>query len=76
LKQYLIDINNIRDSDYSLTMVYKWFIVKERAIYTHLNMLKSGDKILIGLMWCPTKMKNQLETKLYEMRSERKISAP
>ena len=59
----------MRDSDYSLIQVYKWFIIKEKAIYQHLNYLKSGDnKILVGLMWCPQRFKQHLDSKLYEMR--------
>ena len=76
LRQYLIDINIMSDSDYSLLQVYKWFVVKEKAIYTQLNMLKQGEKLLIGLFWCPAKMKQQLDMQLNKIRNERTINVP
>ena len=56
LIQLLHQINKIKGNNYySLMKVYQWFIIKEKSIYSTLNMFKSGEKLLIGLMWCPTK---------------------
>lgn len=67
LKDYLTDINRVKDSDLSLIQIYKWFVLKERAIYNELNKLRDGDKILMGLFWCPTKLKKGLDDKLDAM---------
>lgn len=56
--------------------IYKWFILKEKSIYIELNKLKDSEKILLGLFWCPTKLKNHLEEKLYDIRSRRNIEGP
>lgn len=60
LKQYLREINRVPDSEYSLIQIYKWIILKEKAIYSQLNRLKTGERLLMGLMWCPKKMTTDL----------------
>lgn len=66
IQKYLFEINKIgSESHYSTIQIYKWFILKEKAIYSTLNMLKNGEKILIGMFWCPTK----LMPKMNEMMS-------
>ncbi len=57
-------------------MVYKWFILKEHAIYEALNNMGEDKNLVIGLMWCPQKMKHTLDSKLNEMRSRRNIDGP
>ena len=64
----MVAINRIEDSDVSLIMLYKWFILKEQAIYSTLNHMQYSDKLLVGQMWCPTKMKPHLDSKLEEIR--------
>jgi len=54
----------MQGSEYSLIQIQKWFILKEKAIYTQLNKLKTGDKLLMGLMWCPAKMNKTLWDKI------------
>ena len=76
LKDYLININRLEGSDSSLIMVYKWFILKEQAIYEALNTMDEDKNLVIGLMWCPKKMKYILTDKLNEMRSRRNIDGP
>lgn len=39
-KQYLVSINTKGESETSVFKVYKVFVLKEKAIYTYLNMLK------------------------------------
>ena len=39
-------------------------------------MFKAGDKFLIGLMWCPTNMKEALDDKLDSIRQKRNIDGP
>lgn len=45
LRQYLISVNTKADSDISVFKVYKVFMLKEKAIFTHLNMLKQQNMI-------------------------------
>lgn len=59
----------MESGEYSLIEIYKWFILKEKAIYMELNKLKSSEKILMGLCWCPEKLRIQLESKLDEIRN-------
>jgi TolA-binding protein len=61
LKNYLTEINTMNSSDLSLIQIQKWYILKEKAIYKELNKLKNGDKILMGLFWCPKKFKLHLD---------------
>lgn len=62
--------------DYSLLEIYKWFILKEKSIYIELNKLKFSEKILMGLLWCPTKYRQDLEEKLDDIRNKRNIEGP
>ncbi len=55
--------------EFSLIEIYKWFILKEKSIYLELNKLKDSQNILMGLFWCPTKLRLKLEERLYEIRS-------
>jgi vacuolar-type H+-ATPase subunit I/STV1 len=50
--------------------------LKERAIYRELNKLKNGDKILMGLVWCPKKYRGHLDRKLEEMAGQRNMNCP
>lgn len=61
-------INKLGDTDYSLIQLFKWIVVKEKSIYVELNKLKFSEKILMGLFWCPTKYRYQLEEKIYQIR--------
>ncbi len=48
LKDFLETINRIEGSNTSLIMLYKWFILKEQAIYSTLNTLHYSDRLLVG----------------------------
>lgn len=76
LKKYLITINSMEDTDVSVMKIYKWFIAKEKLLYSNLNMLKSGDKLLIGLFWLPDSNKEDLHKKINDIREDRNISGP
>jgi len=52
--------------DVSLVMVYKQFLAKDQIIYSTLNMFKSCS-LLVGLVWVPTKFKEQFFTKSQEI---------
>jgi hypothetical protein len=64
------------DSEYSLIQIFKWFVIKEKSIYSEMNKLKNEEKILRGCFWLPKKMMGGLEEKLDEMRSRRNIAGP
>lgn len=57
IKDYLIKINKMQGAEYSLLEIYKCFILKEKSLYIELNKLKFSEKILMGLLWCPTKFR-------------------
>jgi hypothetical protein len=37
--------------------MYKVYILREREIYSHLNMLRKSGVIFTGLVWCPKTLK-------------------
>ena len=77
LRQYLISLNRMSgNSDLSLIKVYKWFILKEKSIYAELNKLKDSEKILIGLFWCPERLKEEFERNLNDIRKVRDLGGP
>lgn len=76
MKDFLIKINQLNDTDYSLIQIFKWFVLKEKSIYVELNKLQNSDKILMGLFWCPLKYKNELEDRLTQIRAKGDIDGP
>lgn len=57
-------INNNLDNVSTLE-IYKWFVSKEKAIYSALNCMKQGMATYVGYFWSPTfneeKTKDQLK---------------
>jgi V-type H+-transporting ATPase subunit a len=53
LRKYLISINALENSDVSALQVTKWYVVKERSLFSALNKLRTGDSLLVGLFWLP-----------------------
>lgn len=43
--EYLEMVNKRRDADASVFKLYKVYILREKAIYTHLNMLKQHNMV-------------------------------
>ncbi|CDW71883.1 v-type atpase 116kda subunit family protein [Stylonychia lemnae] len=76
IKDYLIKINKMQGAEYSLLEIYKCFILKEKSIYIELNKLKFSEKILMGLLWCPTKFRQALDEKLDDIRNKRNLEGP
>lgn len=54
IKKYLMSINQLEGSECSVSEIYRWYVVKEKSLYTQLNCLKTGNKLYTGLFWCPT----------------------
>jgi hypothetical protein len=48
-----VTANTRGEADVSVIKIYKLFILKERAIYQHLNMLQNGETVAYGLVWVP-----------------------
>ena len=76
VRKYLISINLLDNSEVSAIQVYKWFITKEKSLYTCLNKLKSGEKLLVGLFWLPDSRKEDLNKKIFDIKEDRNISGP
>lgn len=59
LKQYLTQINQISGDEglvrerISALEVYKWFVAKEKALYSALNLMKQGQSAYVGFFWSP-----------------------
>ena len=57
---YLTTYNPLKDADdVSLVMVYKQFLTKDQIIYRTLNMFKPCGKLLVGLVWVPSKQQSE-----------------
>ena len=56
-KEFLMMANEREEADVSVFKVYKLFILREKTIYTHLNMLRLNNVIFQGLIWCPKSFK-------------------
>ena len=55
-KEYLQTKNESGGADVSVFKVYKLFIMKEKTIFSYLNMLKenpTNEAVLMGLVWSP-----------------------
>jgi len=70
LTDYLRSINRIgqpKDRQPSTLEVYTWFVAKEKAIYTALNMLRSRDPrdtTYTGFIWAPLEMEQPIKEAL------------
>ena len=76
VKKYLISINKVEDSDTSTIQIYKWFILKEKSLYSSLNKLKAGSKLLVGLFWIPNSKIEDLNKQIIGIKEDRNISGP
>ena len=72
---YLNVYNPLKDADdVSLVMVYKQFLEKDKIIYSTLNMFKPSNKLLVGLVWVPTKCKEKFFEKREELSRDYRMS--
>lgn len=76
VKKYLESINTIEGSNLSAVIVQMWFILKEKVLYTTLNKLKFGDKLLVGLFWTPLGQVSQLKDQIDEIKRDRNVDGP
>ena len=42
----------------SMLEVYKWFVAKEKAIYSAMNLMRPGSNTYIGYFWSPMEHEN------------------
>jgi V-type H+-transporting ATPase subunit a len=74
LKNYLNQINQIqrpqdnlgapRNDNPSSLEVYKWFVTKEKAIYSSINFMRQGNATYIGYFWSPSEREDEVRVKL------------
>ena len=76
VRKYLISVNTIEGSNLSATIILKLFIQKERNIYTTLNKLKYGDKMLVGLFWTPLAQVQLIKETVDEIKRDRNVDGP
>lgn len=76
VKKYLESINRAENTDASAIQIYKWFVIKEKALYENLNRLKMGDKLLVGLFWCPTSQTRHISDEIQRIKQDRNINGP
>jgi V-type H+-transporting ATPase subunit a len=46
-------VNQKGAAEVSVFKVYGLFVMREKAIYYHLNMMKQSGVVFQGLVWCP-----------------------
>lgn len=59
---------------YSLVEEYRLFILKEKAIYHNLNMLRVQGNIYQGNFWAPVELKPEIQDKIKELRTVKQIA--
>jgi vacuolar-type H+-ATPase subunit I/STV1 len=77
LRDYLVQINhiarplgndlrasNVEGESISATEVYKFFVAKERAIYSALNYMRQGPAAFVGYFWSPTEREEEIRSEL------------
>ena len=52
-REFLLTVNQKGAADVSVFKVYELFVMREKAIYYHLNMMKQTGVVFQGLVWCP-----------------------
>eukprot|EP00117_Sycon_ciliatum_P018100 scpid52081/ scgid16847/ Vacuolar proton translocating ATPase 100 kDa subunit; Clathrin-coated vesicle/synaptic vesicle proton pump 100 kDa subunit; Vacuolar ATPase transmembrane subunit len=62
--------------DTSLIQVYKWFVLKEKTIYTSLNKLEQSGSYIRAEFWCPDKYKERLDVSLSEIQRANNLDRP
>jgi len=75
-RKYLTMINTMENEDASALVIYEWYVIKERYVYTTLNKLKRGDRLFFGLYWIPNAKISQVNESIYKMKQDRNIHAP
>mmetsp|Transcript_20061 Transcript_20061/g.17156 ORF Transcript_20061/g.17156 Transcript_20061/m.17156 type:complete len:82 (+) Transcript_20061:964-1209(+) len=60
--------------EYSLIEEYRLFVLKEKAIYHNLNMLKLSGNIYHGNFWAPIELKPQIQDKIRELKTVKNIA--
>lgn len=76
VKKYLQSINKAENTTASAIQIYKWFVIKEKALYENLNKLKMGDKLLVGLFWCPISQTKFISDEIQRIKQDRNINGP
>lgn len=76
VRNYLTKVNKMENSDSSVIQLYKWFVIKEKALNENLNKLKMGDRLLVGLFWCPASQTKYVSDEIQRIKSDRNISGP
>lgn len=67
LQSYLYDMNsatNEEQSETSTLEVYKWFVAKEKAIYSAINMMTARQSTYIGFIWAPEDQESYIKEHL------------
>lgn len=75
-RKYLVKINDMENEDSAAMLVYEWYIVKEKSIYTTLNKCRKGDRLFFGLYWIPNTKIKKVNDSINIMKEDRNILSP
>lgn len=76
LRKFLSAANTIENEDSSALVVYEWYVVKEKAIFTTLDKCRKGDKLFFGLYWIPNNKIAKVTDAIVRLKVDRNVSAP
>lgn len=72
-RSYLLTADGKQNASVSVFKLYKLFIMKEKAIYEHINYLNNHGNIFTGLVWCPRSF--DFISKIEEIKIEQGLTA-
>lgn len=75
-RKFLEMTNDMENEEASAMLIYEWYVVKEKAIYTTLDKCRKGDRLFFGLYWIPNDKIKTLNEAIYQMKENRNIHAP
>lgn len=76
LRKFLSAANTIENEDSSALIVYEWYVIKEKAIFTTLDKCRKGDKLFFGLYWIPNNKIAKVTDAIVRLKVDRNVSAP
>jgi hypothetical protein len=71
LSNYLETIDVIEQSKVSKIQLYKWYMIKERALYENLNKMMLGKQFFVGLFWMPLSQLERMNQALEDLKESK-----
>ena len=59
-----------------MIQIYKWFVIREKCIYSALNKLEARGSFLRGEFWVPDKYRQRLTESMDRIRQDQHFDKP